>query len=132
MAETHQGSCLCGAVHFEVSGPLRGVIFCHCSQYRKQTGHFFAATNVLTENLTISGEDQVKWYAASPDALRGFCGTCGSALFWKAKNYPYTAILAGAFDGAPGLVGLRHDFVANKGDYYQITDGLPQNATFPA
>ena len=131
MADTHKGSCLCGAVRFTVTGPLRGVIYCHCTQCRKQTGHFFAATNVLTEHLTVTGGDSVTWYAASPDARRCFCATCGSTLFWKAHNYPYTSILAGAFDGDVGLVGLRHDFVADKGGYYQITDGLPQHDTFP-
>ena len=131
MDESHQGSCLCGAVRFSAHGPLRGVIYCHCSQCRKQTGHYFAGTNVLTDHLSVTGQDHVTWYAASPDALRGFCRTCGSTLFWKAHNYPYTSILAGSFNGASGLVGLRHDFVADKGDYYQITDGLPQHDTFP-
>ena len=131
MTETHSGSCLCGAVRFTARGPLRGVIYCHCTQCRKQTGHFYAATNVQTEDLTVTGADRVVWYAASSEAKRGFCGTCGSTLFWKATDYPYTSVLAGAFDGTTGLQGLRHDFVANKGDYYQITDGLPQNETFP-
>lgn len=131
MTETHSGSCLCGAVRFTASGPLGGVIYCHCSQCRKQTGHFFAGTNVPTDSLVVTGADRVVWYRSSPEARRGFCGSCGSTLFWQADGYPYTSILAGAFDGATGLVAVRHDFVANKGDYYQITDHLPQHETFP-
>lgn len=131
MTETHSGSCLCGAVRFSVSGPLGGLIYCHCSQCRKQTGHIFAGTNVPTDSLTVTGTDQVVWYRSSPEAKRGFCGTCGSTLFWQADGYPYTSILAGAFDGPTGLQAVRHDFVSGKGDYYPITDGLPQNDTFP-
>ena len=131
MRETHNGSCLCGAVRFTVSGPLRGVIYCHCTQCRKQTGHFFAATNVLTEHLAVTGEDQVTWYAASPDARRGFCATCGSTLFWKAHNYPYTSILAGAFDGDAGLVGLRHDFVADKAAITRSATACRNTIPFP-
>ncbi len=44
---------------------------------------------------------------------------------------PYTSVLAGALDGATGISGVRHDFVAFKGDYYRIEDGLPQYETFP-
>ena len=126
MSEQHSGQCLCGAVRFTTTGPLRGVIFCHCSQCRRQSGHYYAATNVADRCLDILGEDRITWYAASPDARRGFCGTCGSALFWKHRELDYTSVLAGAFEEPSGLAGEAHIFVADKGDYYMIADGLPQ------
>ena len=70
MTETHSGSCLCGAVRFAVTGPLGGVIYCHCSQCRKQTGHIFAGTNVPKESLAVTGADHVVWYRSSPEAQR--------------------------------------------------------------
>lgn len=33
----------------------------------------------------------------------------------------------GAFDGPTNTKLAKHIFVANKGDYYDIADGLPQN-----
>jgi hypothetical protein len=33
----------------------------------------------------------------------------------------------GAFDGPTGTKLTKHIFVADKGDYYDIADGLPQN-----
>ena len=126
------GSCLCGAVRFETAGPLRGVIYCHCSQCRKQTGHFVAATQVGDGDIAISGQGALKWYGASQDARRGFCGTCGSVLFWKHKDMDKTSVMAGAFDTPSGLVGESHIFVSDKGDYYDICDGLPQFETSPA
>ena len=126
MNETHSGHCLCGAVRFRSSGKLRDVIACHCSQCRRQTGHFYAATNVQDEGLTVEGGDSVTWYRASETAGRGFCRTCGSALFWKADGSDYTSILAGAFDQPTGLKIGVHIFCADKGDYYEIADDAPQ------
>jgi len=126
MSETNKGSCLCGAVNFTTMGRLRGVVYCHCSQCRKQSGHFYAATNVPDTDLQVEGADQITWYAASESARRGFCRTCGSALFWKHNELDYTSVLAGAFETPTKLEGESHIFVADKGDYYEITDGLPQ------
>ena len=126
-SERHGGSCLCGAVRFTTRGPLRGVIYCHCSQCRKQTGHHYAATNVPDGNIVIEGSESLSWYRSSPEAQRGFCRTCGSALFWKRDRSDYVSVLAGSFDQPSGLEGCSHIFVADKGDYYAITDGLPMH-----
>ncbi|WP_376704300.1 GFA family protein [Mesorhizobium sp. ISC25] len=126
MADTHTGSCLCEAVRFQTLGPLRGVIYCHCSQCRKQSGHFYAATNVAARDITITGTESITWYEASSFARRGFCKTCGSLLFWRPSDDGYVSVMAGLFDAPTGLQGECHIFVGDKGDYYSIDDGLPQ------
>ncbi len=126
MNELHRGSCLCGKVRFETRGQLRGVVYCHCSQCRKQSGHFYAATNVQDDSIDISGAEHVSWYEASDFAKRGFCKHCGSVLFWKHHKLDYVSVMAGAFDQPSGLHGESHIFVGDKGDYYGIDDGLPQ------
>ena len=78
----HKGSCLCGAVSFEVTGALPPPDACHCSQCRKQSGHFWASTDVSRADLTIHGADKLTWYRSSEKVQRGFCATCGSSLFW--------------------------------------------------
>lgn len=127
MQERHEGGCLCGAVRYETRGPLRGVVYCHCSQCRRQTGHHYAATDVDDDRLTVRGGENVAWYEASDFARRGFCRHCGSALFWKHKDSTKTSIMAGGFDRPSGLRAEAHIFVADKGDYYEIADGLPQH-----
>jgi hypothetical protein len=127
-ATTHSGSCLCGAVLFEVNGPLREVIACHCSQCRKTTGHFLPATAASHEHFRLVKADGLKWYASSEMAERGFCGTCGSTLFWQGKGRDYVSIAAGSLDGKTGLTIAGHIFCADKGDYYEITDGSYQRA----
>ncbi len=131
-SDRHPGSCNCGAVRFVAHGPLRDVIYCHCTQCRKQTGHFYAATSVPDDALTIEGEQNVTWFRASPEAARGFCRTCGSALFWRRTGAATISILAGAFESPSGLVGGRHIFTAYKGDYYEIHDDLPRETGYEA
>jgi len=126
MDEIRTGRCLCGAVRFRTRGPLRGVVYCHCSQCRRQTGHYYAATNVEDAQLDIDGAEKLTWYAASGFAKRGFCSICGSALFWKRNGAAVTSIMAGGFDTPSGLKEEAHIFVADKGDYYGIADDLSQ------
>lgn len=131
MSDVHSGACLCGRVRFRARGSMRGVVYCHCSQCRRQSGHVYAATDVDDAALTVEGGDNVTWYAASDFARRGFCATCGSVLFWKANGAQRTSVMAGSFDLPSGLVAEGHIFVADKGDYYAISDGLPQHAREP-
>lgn len=126
MNKPNKGSCLCGGVRFTTTGPLRGVVYCHCTQCRKQSGHFYAATSVADGELEIQGSEHITWYAASDFARRGFCSRCGSLLFWKAHSEPDISIMAGLFDDPDGLVGSCHIFVGQKAGHYEINDGLPQ------
>ncbi len=117
------GGCLCGAVTYRVSGPLRPVVACHCVQCRKSSGHHVAATSVARGDIEISGE--VTWYQSSDTARRGFCDRCGSNLFWDGAG-ANLSIFAGTLDGETGLAMAGHIFCADKGDYYEITDDLPK------
>lgn len=123
MAEKTTGSCLCGDVVYHVTGPLRPVVGCHCVQCRKTTGHFMAATGANLSKFTITTDSGLNWYRSSDAAQRGFCGTCGSTLFWQADGKDYIAIAAGSIDGASGLHTEGHIFCESAGDYYEISDG---------
>lgn len=119
-----KGSCLCGSVGFDVADEPGGLAVCHCTQCRKQSGHLWASGFVDDADLTIAGE--VRWFQSSEKARRGFCPVCGSFLFWKHSDDPHTSFALGAIDGLTGLPLEKHIFTADKGDYYDIADGLPQ------
>lgn len=121
---TAQGGCACGAVTYEVTGPLRPVIACHCRQCRVASGHHVAATSAKRDHIVVDGT--VTWYESSPGVRRGFCGECGSNLFWDTLTSENMSIFAGTITGQTGLRIAGHIFVADKGDYYDISDGLPQ------
>ncbi|WEZ83294.1 GFA family protein [Rhizobium sp. 32-5/1] len=128
MDDVHTGGCACGAVRFVVRGPLGDVGACHCSQCRRQTGLYYATTNVADGHLDWEGLDVMTRYRSSPEADRGFCSVCGSALYWKADGSEETSLMAGAFDQPSGLKIAYHIFCADKADFYEIEDGLPQFA----
>ncbi len=123
----HNGSCLCGAVRFEVTGALPQPSACHCTICRKHTGHFEAGTDVPRSTVTIKGSENLTWYHSSEKVRRGFCTTCGSSLFFDPIQRDWIGIAMGAFDGPTNTKLAKHIFVANKGDYYDIADGIPQN-----
>ena len=123
----HTGSCLCGAVSFTVQGELKGPDACHCSQCRRWSGHVWASTDVPRAALTVAGEDQLRWFQSSPQVRRGFCGTCGSVLFWDPPSRTSLAVAMGAFDSPTQTWLEAHIFTADKGDYYAIADDAPQD-----
>lgn len=128
-----KGTCLCGKVRVEVTGAVEHQPeICHCTMCRKQTGHVLAAVNIRRDRLSVSGEQYVRWFRSSEKVERGFCSECGSTLFWKPtiEGYRYTGVAMGLFDGPTGLRLSKHTFAGEKGDYYDITDGLPQHEKF--
>jgi hypothetical protein len=123
----HKGSCLCGAVSFAVEGDLAPGDACHCDQCRRWSGHVWASTNVPRDRLSVRGMDNVLWYQSSEKIRRGSCRTCGSALFWDPSHRDWTSIAMGAFDRPTGSHLEMHIWVSQKGDYYEIADGLPMH-----
>ena len=115
------------AVRFTVEGELAPPDACHCTQCRRTSGHYWASTNVPRKALKLDGEFNVAWFRSSEKVQRGFCSTCGASLFWDPIGEDWIAVAMGAFDAPTGTRLEKHIFVADKGDYYEIRDGLPQN-----
>src|SRR4051812_48315985 len=98
MSDHASGRCLCGAVQFEVRGPLRDVLLCHCAECRRWSGHVFAATSASKDDLVLVESDALRWIASpesESDARRGFCAGCGSSLFWEAPGRDTISIAVG-------------------------------------
>jgi hypothetical protein len=84
---------------------------------------------VAKTDLTIEGGDNLTWFQSSEKVRRGFCKTCGSALFWDPIGRDKIGVAMGAFEKPTGTQLAIHIFVADKGDYYEITDDVPQRQT---
>jgi hypothetical protein len=132
---TPRGGCLCGAVRYEVRGPLRDVLVCHCSECRRWSGHLFAATAARREDVVLLQEGSLRWIA-SPEsethARRGFCVECGSSLFWDAADRETISIAAGSLDQPTGLQIAGHTYADEAADYDALPDdGLPRHVGLP-
>ncbi|WP_186766370.1 GFA family protein [Phaeobacter marinintestinus] len=123
----HTGSCLCGDVRFEIDGDLTPPSACHCGQCRRQSGHVWASTHIPNDRFRLTNNVGLRWFQASDIARRGFCGHCGSFLFWDPKDEDAISVSMGVLDAPTDTTLARHIFVADKGDYYDLNDGLPQS-----
>jgi hypothetical protein len=130
------GRCLCGAVRYEVRGPLRDVLICHCEECRRWHGHISAFTAARREDLAVGDERALRWIdspASDADARRGFCGDCGSSLFWEAPGLDTVSISAGTLDPPTGLHVIAHVYAPQAADFYDLPeDGLPRHAQLSA
>ncbi len=131
-APTARGRCLCGAIQYEVRGPLREVVVCHCEECRRWHGHAPAFTAAARTDFALLSDAPLRWFAGARSdagARRGFCADCGTSLFWEAENRESISIAAGTLDRPTGLHLAAHIYVSDAGDYYRLPrDGLPRSA----
>lgn len=119
------GQCLCGGVRYQIRGPMRPVIACHCDECRRWCGAFFNATAARRPDVVIEEDGALAWYRSSDHARRGFCRRCGASLFYDPLERPYLAIAAGSLDRPTGLKLAVHIFTEEKGDYYELAGDVP-------
>jgi hypothetical protein len=126
------GSCLCGAVTYEVDATLSDAGNCHCQMCRKQHGAAFGSYATVDPDhfRWVSGADEVSRYESSPNEYRIFCRVCGSTL-GDMSNDSVSSITLGTVDGDPGVRPLSHIFVGSKASWYQINDDLPRFEEWP-
>lgn len=131
MAGSYQGSCLCGAINYELLSPPRALSHCHCSQCRKSHGAAFASyASVPRSDLRLlKGADALKSYASSESVLRQFCSHCGSSLFWSKSQGEFSewiSIALGTLDTAFASHKQRHVQVASKAPWFELPDHWPR------
>jgi hypothetical protein len=123
-----RGECLCGAVSYELTGNLSAPTACHCGMCRRWHGALGVYTSTANTDMRLRGADHLRWYRSGPSSERGFCGACGSSLFWRQVDGDQTDVTMGSLTVPTGLQLDRHIWVAYRGDYYAIADDLPQYA----
>ena len=129
------GSCLCGAVRFEVRGAIGPVDHCHCTMCRRSHGAPFSTFGRIRRDALqlTSGADQITRHASSEAVVRSFCASCGSRLFFRHAALPEREFVSiGTLDDESGIAPEAHIFVASKASWYTIGDALPQHDGFPS
>jgi hypothetical protein len=125
-----RGSCLCGAVRYELALPFETVHNCHCSRCRKaraaaHTTNGFTPVDALR---FVAGEDRLVTYRL-PEARffsQVFCATCGSGMPRADHGRGIAVVPLGSLDDDPGSGAVDHIFVGSKAPWYTIADELPR------
>ena len=129
----YNGSCLCKTVQFEIHGPIRNPVYCHCSECRKAQGTAFATNGVVAtdEFKIIAGQDQLTAYKNSSTQTKYFCRHCGSPVMSKNTKCPdQIRIRLGTIDSDITERPTAHIFTHSKANWDSICDDLPQFAEF--
>lgn len=118
---------MCGAVTYEVRGPMRDISICHCVECRRWGGYLGAFSATRSGDLVVTG-DALRW-VESPEsdrgARRGFCGECGSSLFWEPAESELVNVAVGTLDRPTGLRVVGHWYTRQAGDWDELAaDGL--------
>jgi hypothetical protein len=130
------GSCLCGAVAFELGEAAQLARFCHCGRCRKARAAAHAANLFLpAAGLAFTrGAERLVSYKV-PEALRFtqcFCRDCGGKLPRLDPERKVAIVPMGALDDDPGVRPSAHIFVGSKAAWDEITDTLPQHREYEA
>ena len=120
MTVSRTGRCLCGAITFEAD--LNGAHFhaCHCDKCRRWGGG--PALAVPSQAIRTENEDGLGFYASSGHGERAFCRSCGTHLFWRAKDGNGLAVWAGTLDDGDDLSFGSQIFIDRKPDNYSFSN----------
>jgi len=125
------GSCLCGAVRYELTAAPVWSHICHCSRCRKATGSGFAANLFFPlEALRFTRGEELLGSFAPPEAERFkhvFCSICGSTLPYRNESRNNVLVPMGSLDADPEFTPRAHIFVDSKAPWVTIGDELPQH-----
>ena len=124
----YKGSCLCGAIAYEISGELGPIVFCHCSRCRKVNGSAFAAVSpVSSNNFTfVQGSESLRSFSTE-GVHRFFCGHCASPIISRRDTMPeLVRVRIGTLDTPVNANVSAHIFAGSKAEWYEILDDCPQ------
>jgi hypothetical protein len=134
MSHTHSGSCLCGAVCFEIEGAFERFYLCHCRYCRKDTGSAHGA-NLFSSSAAlkwITGEDKVRVFNLPSTRHRNsFCSICGSALPDLQMNGALLKVPAGSLDSDVPVRPDAHLFFSSKANWDEALEEVPKMARLP-
>lgn len=115
------GRCLCGKVRFTINEPVHEVGACHCDMCRRWSGGVFLALH-CTGPVSFEGEDHIVRYKSSDWAERGFCGNCGTNLFYRLVDSDEHIMSPGSLDDQSELSLTSQIFIDEKPDWYDFAN----------
>jgi hypothetical protein len=124
------GSCLCGAVRFEVTEPFQTAGYCHCKRCQRRSGTLSTLNGtVAAEGFRIvAGADALRAWQPPDGRSKSFCVHCGGHVYSGERDGdPVVGVRLGAIDGDPGVRPEWHQWVESAPEWDPLPeDGLPR------
>ncbi|MBO6674951.1 MAG: GFA family protein [Rhizobiales bacterium] len=112
------GGCQCGAVRYRVTGTPETPHLCHCRMCQKASGNYFLPLAWAPgDTLTIT-RGQPSWFHSSDPVRRGFCGNCGTPLFFDTLDSKGMAFTLGSLDDPAALPPEMNDGEAGRVPFF--------------
>ncbi len=130
----YAGSCLCGAVTFEIVGEFEDFYLCHCGRCRKDTGSAHAANlfSSTAELRWLSGQEECKTFNFRGEGhIKSFCINCGSALPNIQMDGTLLVVPAGSIDSDINIKPHGHIYCANKANWDNELEKAPRFDELP-
>lgn len=131
---SHRGSCLCGAVVYEVDNDLKATMNCHCRHCRKaHAAPYVTSTLMPAQDFSIlQGTELIGKYAVDAARTRCFCSACGTRLFNDTGMPGFITVMVATLDHPELAQPVGHVNLESKLATLELNDGLPGFATFPS
>jgi hypothetical protein len=128
----YTGSCLCGAVRYELTAELGAIEVCYCQMCRKASGGPLATNApIAREAVHLSaGRELLAEYESSPGEKRVFCGRCGSPIYSQRVAKPgVVRIRVGTINEPLNVRPAASYYIGSKCNWWEIHDALPRFET---
>ena len=122
------GGCQCGAVRYRVTKPLGRANLCHCRMCQRAVGNAFAPL-VSADGVVFDGAPGR--FQSSDVAARGFCGKCGTPLFYAPLGSDIVELMIGTLDDPNAVEIALHYGVESQVAWLHLADAAPRHETRP-
>jgi hypothetical protein len=125
------GSCLCGAITYEISGTVGDISHCHCVTCRKAHGSAFSSVAAVQDSdFKLLTHKTLRFFESSPGKKRYFCDNCGTQIYAKKEHTPHIVLRLGSLDSDINACEIEHIWVSQKASWYDLDSHLPQRKAF--
>lgn len=127
------GGCHCGAVRYDVEGEPQQVALCHCSDCRRSAGAPMVSWAAFAEDELKLTQGEPVNFNSSGSAMRSFCGTCGTGLFYRNAEFlpGIVDIQSVTLDDAQALPPGAQIQVAERLHWMDSLDALTRFERYP-
>ncbi|MBP1850794.1 GFA family protein [Rhizobium halophytocola] len=127
--QAHSGGCQCGAIRYRIAGELSYPHICHCRMCQKAGGNYFMAfAGTRAEDMLVM-RGEPKWFRSSEPCGRGFCGDCGTPLFFRTAGSPYISVTIGSLDKPGAVTPVAQNGTESRASQFDALFSLPESPT---